>query len=230
MANKKKVYAVRKGRQTGLFDTWEECQRMIQGYSGAVYKSFATRKEADAYLHGKTAGSEGNTAPAACIEDAGSRDNANQLVAYVDGSYDKKLRRYSFGCILLTPDGKKIRECGNGSNPQSLALRNVTGEMLGAMFAVKWAQMNGYPAIDIRYDYAGIEQWATHGWQAKNELTQKYAAFMDSCRQHIAITFTKVAAHTGNYYNEEADKLAKEALIKADGIPPVRKLSEQACH
>lgn len=230
MAKKKKVYAVRKGRQTGLFDTWEECKRMIQGYSGAVYKSFATREEADAYLHNKTSGSALGTAPAACAKGEEAKDQENQLVAYVDGSYDQKLGKYSFGCILLTPDGREIQECGNGSDPQSLALRNVTGEMLGAMFAVKWAQINGYPAIRIHYDYAGIEQWATHGWQAKNELTQKYAAYMDNCRKHIAVTFTKVAAHTGNYYNEQADKLAKEALRKADGIPPVRKLSEQAGH
>ncbi len=223
MAKGKKVYAVRKGRQTGLFDTWEECKRMIQGYSGAVYKSFATRQEAEAYLHGKTTGSAHSTAPAACAQE-------NQLAAYVDGSYDQKLRKYSFGCILLTPDGRKIQECGSGSDPKSLALRNVTGEMLGAMFAVKWALTNGYPAIQIYYDYAGIEQWATHGWQAKNELTQKYAAYMDHCRQQIEVTFIKVAAHTGNQYNEEADKLAKEALRKADGIPPVQKLSEQAGH
>ena len=37
----------------------------------------------------------------------------------------------------------------------------------------------------------------------------------------INISFTKVAAHTGDYYNEMADKLAKKALTEGDGIPEI---------
>ena len=32
---KKKIYAVRKGHKTGLFNTWAECQKATAGYSGA---------------------------------------------------------------------------------------------------------------------------------------------------------------------------------------------------
>lgn len=203
---KKKFYAVKKGVKTGIFESWEECRQMVHGVAGAVYKSFASREEAEQYIRG--------------IEepqpDAGGQEN--RLVAYVDGSFDKKIRRYSFGCVLLTPDGEIIRESGSGNDPKSLELRNVTGEMLGAMFAVKWAIRHGYPAVEICYDYAGIEQWATHGWQAKNDLTKQYAAYMDRCREHIFISFTKIAAHTGDTYNEEADQLAKKALTEKDGI------------
>lgn len=208
---RKKFYAVKKGVQTGLFDTWEECKRMVHGFPGAVYKSFETRQEAEEYLNG--------------ISQMQPRlqelEPSRILTAYVDGSFDKKIRRYSFGCVLLTPDGEIIRESGSGNEPESLKLRNVTGEMLGAMFAVRWAVKNGYPAVDICYDYAGIEQWATHGWQAKNDLTKQYAAFMDRCSQKIRIRFTKIAAHTGDQYNEEADQLAKKALTEKDGIPQI---------
>lgn len=201
---KKKFYAVKKGRQTGLFYTWDECKSMVHGFPGAVYKSFETEQEAADYLKG---------IPASPVL---PQENSSQLIAYVDGSYDNKIRRYSFGCILITPKGDIIRESGSGNDPKSLALRNVTGEMMGAMHAVTWAQKNGYQAIDIRYDYAGIEQWATHGWQAKNELTQKYAAFMDDNMQQMSVHFTKIAAHTGNQYNEEADRLAKRALTEGE--------------
>lgn len=203
---KKKFYAVKKGRQTGLFYTWDECKSMVHGFPGAVYKSFETRQEADDYLN------ENPASPVLPLE------NSSQLIAYVDGSYDNKIRRYSFGCILITPEGDIIRESGSGNDPKSLALRNVTGEMMGAMYAVTWAQKNGYQAIDIRYDYAGIEQWATHGWQAKNELTQKYAAFMDDSMQQMSVHFTKIAAHTGDQYNEEADRLAKKALTEGESV------------
>ena len=98
---------------------------------------------------------------------------SNMVLAYVDGSFDKKIKKYSFGCVLILPDGGIVRESGNGNNPESLKLRNVTGEMLGAMFAVKWSMDHGYTAIKLCYDYMGIEMWATGGWAAKTELTQK---------------------------------------------------------
>ena len=152
-----------------------------------------------------------------------SEASKDMVVAYVDGSFHKELGRYSFGCVLLMPDGEIIRESGNGDNPESLALRNVTGEMLGAMYAVKWCEVNGYTAVKICYDYMGIEMWATGGWKTNNKLTQKYAEFMRGCASRIQITFQKIAAHTGDKYNEEADKLAKAALTEKTGIPKVQK-------
>ncbi len=39
----KKYYVVWVGRQTGVFETWEECNKQISGFPKAVYKSFKTR-------------------------------------------------------------------------------------------------------------------------------------------------------------------------------------------
>lgn len=44
--SKRKFYVVWKGRQKGIFKTWPECQKQIQGYAGAKYKSFPTWDEA----------------------------------------------------------------------------------------------------------------------------------------------------------------------------------------
>ena len=49
---KKNVYAVRKGRLTGLFNTWDECERQVKGFPGAVFKGFPTEEEASAWLAG----------------------------------------------------------------------------------------------------------------------------------------------------------------------------------
>lgn len=225
----KKVYAVKKGRTTGIFKTWDECKASVDGYSGAVYKSFFTEEEANAYLYGT-----GKDVPAAVSNLCGAEEDmpaaaaeksggcfANQVTAYVDGSFNKKIGRYAFGCVLLLPDDRIVRESGNGNNPESLALRNVTGEMLGAMFAVKWCSKHGYPAVEICYDYMGIEMWATGGWSAKNSLTQKYAQFMQENSRKLDISFKKIVAHTGDKYNEEADKLAKAALVEGNGIPEI---------
>ena len=47
---KKKFYAVRQGRKTGMFLTWDECKKQVMGYPGAIYKSFGTEAEAKEYL------------------------------------------------------------------------------------------------------------------------------------------------------------------------------------
>ncbi|MFB2771171.1 viroplasmin family protein [Pelatocladus sp. BLCC-F211] len=46
----KKYYVVLKGRKTGIFTSWTECEEQIKGYSGAVHKSFKTLGEAEAAL------------------------------------------------------------------------------------------------------------------------------------------------------------------------------------
>ena len=129
---------------------------------------------------------------------------------------EKSIGRYAFGCVILTPDGQEIRKSGSGSDSAGVAIRNVAGEMLGSMTAVNWAIENKYPAVEIRYDYEGVEKWVTGVWRAKTPLTSKYAAHMQEAGKKVKISFCKIAAHTGNHYNEEADQLAKSALLKMD--------------
>lgn len=213
---KKKIYAVKKGKATGIFRNWNECKEAVDGYPGADFKGFYTEEEANAYLKNEEIDMN-------IIEKKWEECLPNQIIAYVDGSFDVKIGRYAFGCVIITPNGEIIKESGNGDNPNSVALRNVAGEMLGAMFAVQWGKKNGYSAIDIRYDYLGIEMWVTGRWKAKNELTQKYAKFMQENNEKIKISFKKIEAHTGDFYNEEADKLAKMALREGKGIPKIKK-------
>lgn len=44
---KRKYYVVWHGLEPGIYDTWPECQRQVKGFEGAVFKSFATRQEAE---------------------------------------------------------------------------------------------------------------------------------------------------------------------------------------
>ena len=194
---KKKIYAVRKGHKTGLFNTWAECQKATAGYSGAEFRGFTEKEEALAFLNmetTKTVSGDKSKEAAGVVEVP-----ENMVIAYVDGSFEKSIGRYAFGCVLLTPDGQEIQESGSGSDPAGVAIRNVAGEMLGAMNAVKWAQENGYPAVEIRYDYEGVEKWVTGVWRAKTPLTSKYAVHMQEAGKKIQISFCKVAAHTGNH-------------------------------
>jgi ribonuclease HI len=47
MAKQKKFYVIWIGRQTGVFETWDECSRHTSGFHGAVFKSFPSRTLAE---------------------------------------------------------------------------------------------------------------------------------------------------------------------------------------
>ena len=75
----------------------------------------------------------------------------------------------------------------------------------------------------LRYDYEGIEKWSSGEWKAKNVLTKRYVDFMKDKSNFVQISYQKVKAHSGDYYNEEADRLAKAALTNCNGISKVKR-------
>lgn len=48
LAKKNSHYVVWRGRQTGIFDSWDDCRRHTSGYDGAQFKGYPTREEAEA--------------------------------------------------------------------------------------------------------------------------------------------------------------------------------------
>ncbi|KAG4030002.1 hypothetical protein MFRU_013g00260 [Monilinia fructicola] len=48
-----KYYAVRKGRKTGVFTNWKDCEEQIMGFAGSMHKSFSTKSDAEAFVAGK---------------------------------------------------------------------------------------------------------------------------------------------------------------------------------
>lgn len=193
----KKVYAVRIGRTPGLYDTWDACKAMVHGYPGAEYKSFATLAEAERYMQ--------------VSKDTAMLDIEQTAVAFVDGSFSKEQKRYSYGCVIDYA-GQRQEFCGAGCEEAYLGMNNVAGEILGSMQAIRWAMEHQVKRIHIFYDYAGIEKWANGEWKANKVGTQEYQAFVAKSREQIEIVFTKVMAHTGVELNERADQLAKQAL------------------
>lgn len=133
--------------------------------------------------------------------------------AYTDGSYDALTKAFSCGVVLLTPNGRFFMNEKYSANDNNTETRNVAGELKGAELAIRYAMLNGYRRIRIYHDYEGVAAWAAGEWQAKSEVAKVYVDFIGKASSKIEIQFQKVAAHTGNKYNEIADKLAKSALI-----------------
>ena len=140
--------------------------------------------------------------------------DADTMSVYVDGSFDKKSGYFGYGGVVLFQD--TIKTYKGGRNTEGLAkMRNVAGEIIAAMHAVKIAQKSGAKNVVIYHDYMGIAEWALKSWQAKNDYTKEYQDYMQKQAKNLAIGFVKVAAHTGNQYNEDADQLAKDGIRQA---------------
>jgi ribonuclease HI len=211
MAKGKKVYAVKKGRTTGLFMTWDDCKAQVDGFAGAEYKSFADPAEAMAYLglSPQTAGSGTGTGAAGAEFPEG-------VVAYVDGSYDAASGRFSCGVVIIETDANGNSETTELNSAfddaEAAAQRNVAGEIMGSKLAIDWCMANGVKSVEIYHDYEGIGAWADRRWKANNPLTQGYRDYVAEARKTLEIKFVKVKGHSGNKYNDMADKLAKAAL------------------
>lgn len=191
----KKYYAIRKGKKTGIFTTWDICKQYVNGYSGAEYKSFADRADAENYLNGDTSIST----------------DTSEVIAYVDGSYNHKTQEFSYGAVIFF-DGTEHHFSQKFNNPELAKMRNVAGEIKGAEKAMKFALENNANELTIYYDYQGIAKWCNGQWQARKEGTKAYKSFYEKAKEKVDINFVKVKGHSGNKYNDLADELAKKAL------------------
>lgn len=202
-----KFYAVKSGRRVGIFNSWEVCQKQISGYSGAVYKSFKTKEDAQQFIN--------STEPVVSTkkEKSDGYKESCKIVAYIDGSYSDDLKRYSAGVVLF--DGEIKYELMDSGNDKSLLdMRNVAGELMGAIIAMDWIESKYNEAVELvlYYDYEGIERWANSEWKANKSGTKSYQIRVRAFRENHQLSFVKVKAHTGNKFNELADQLAKRAM------------------
>ncbi len=191
----KKYYAVRSGRQTGIFKSWDECKRQVTGFKGAAFKGFDTLAEAENFISGAS-GAE--TAP---------REGA--VTAYVDGSYNIRTKVFAYGAVIF--DNGEVMMNGAFSDEELAKMRNVAGEIKGAMAAMSYCAERGIKKLDLYYDYEGIEKWCTGEWKTNKRGTAEYKAFYDALKDKLNVRFIKVKGHSGDKYNDMADRLAKDA-------------------
>ncbi|MFL6215565.1 MAG: RNase H family protein [Blastocatellia bacterium] len=130
---------------------------------------------------------------------------------YVDGSYINGATGY--GTVILK-DGAVVAElCGPVAAAEVNGTRQVAGELRAAEEGLLWCQQHQVGEVEIFYDYYGVEKWATGAWKTNQPLTQGYARTVRE--SGVRTRWRKVAAHTGNRWNERADHLAKQGARSA---------------
>ncbi len=143
--------------------------------------------------------------PKQTIEKSEAASFALDLVAYVDGSFNKNTGVYGSAAILIANDTIIATKTSRGTKMNSMW--NIAGEISAAALAVKLAEEYMPDSLLIKYDCEGVAKWPLGEYRAKNEYTQKYVEFMNKPRS-FPIYYEHVKAHTGDKYNEMADDMA----------------------
>jgi ribonuclease HI len=238
---KTKYYAIRAGRKTGIVRTWEACRQSVEGYPGAVYKSFSDEQTALAWLQGKgaaclpgeksLAAQRDSTVSFQGKEPASPEEDNNIRSLEQDQPAETDLTETDNDTAIdyeVYTDGSYVN--GNYAwayvfvkNDQIVYEDSGIGKnpeaaamrnVSGEIAAVLYAvkRAAGLKArIRINHDYAGIACWVNGQWQTRNVYTELYVRLMKQYQGYYV--FRKVQAHSGDKYNEYVDKLAKAALV-----------------
>lgn len=212
-----KIYAIKKGFdfennkeiKNLKVNTWNDCLKYTKGVKGAIYKSFATEEECDAFF------------------DVGSKkladtiDKSEILSIFVDGSYNENINEFAYGFVAINNDiiiGIGHDKCKSDSENN---IRQVAGELLATIKGLEFATTNtNFKNIEIHHDYMGIRNHATGEWARKEQSSVEYYEKMQQLfKKGINVEFVKVDAHTNVLMNELADELCKIKLgIPSDNI------------
>lgn len=246
-----KFYSVKIGRAPGIYSTWAECEKQVKGFSGAVYKSFPTRKEAEAFLSASSSLLEKKTLPPLEKKTLPPLEKKTPLEkkmlpplekktlpllqnekkkiieVFTDGSHFKHVADSDVGMgIFAIFDGKEFKYSGSCDKDflkeygiqEGVKISNPTGEMGAFTEALKRIYLSEKTGKDLseytflfKIDYEGVGKWMSGQWKCKEEYIRKIKEKADFYVSHIKakIEIEYVPAHSGDYGNDEADKLAK---------------------
>lgn len=133
--------------------------------------------------------------------------------AYIDGSYNYNTNRYGCGGILIV-NGKEYIIRKSGNEKDAIKLKNVAGEIFGAITVMKTARKLRLKRIKLYFDFSGIEDIALGKIKPKqkNRFLLSYREFFTEINKYMKIDFCKVKSHSGIELNNKADRLAKQAV------------------
>ena len=155
----KKFYAVKNGKTPGIFETWDECKKSVDGYSGAVFKSFKTKDEALAFLGIESSSNSGIpidvdssiASDSSCVDGCIASDSSC-ATAYVDGSYNIATKEFGYGVVMFH-NGEELHMSKSFSDAEMASMRNVAGEIFGSMAAMEYADSGGVDLVNTSLSY-----------------------------------------------------------------------------
>ncbi len=125
---------------------------------------------------------------------------------YVDGSYING--KIGYGIVILKNEELIEELNGQIRDPLANSSRQVGGEIIAVQKALEWCEKEEVAEVDLFYDFSNVKKWATGEYRTKIPLTKRYKEFIDGIKTRV--NWNKVKAHSGDKWNERADRLAKE--------------------
>ncbi|NMM65049.1 reverse transcriptase-like protein [Clostridium sp. P21] len=208
----KKVYAIKEGFnfqtnekvENKIVNTWSECLKYVKGVKGAKYKSFEDINSANKYLSegSKLLKKEDLNYPEDCLH------------IYVDGSYNSSTEMYSYGVVAVRNNIVEYIDSKASKDSSKRNIRQIAGELEGAIKGVEYALDKGDRKVVIFHDYEGICHHATGFWERREQSSAEYYEKMNKLmNKGIQVIFVKVDSHTGDFFNELVDEKCKEKLL-----------------
>jgi len=227
---KKKYYAVAAGRKPAIYTDWfgpDGAQVQVLGFQGAIYKGFATRQEAQAFM-------ETGRAAARCSA-GGNRPKKARSVAVSPPATDDRVVIYTDGSSLGNPGPGGygvVIPSDNGDRELSGGFRKTTNNRMELLACIVGLEQFRSPAAvaiysDSRYVVDGItkgwaKNWRRNGWRKSNGSPalnpDLWERLLTLCDRHD-VRFVWVKGHAGNPGNERCDQLANRAAARPD-LPP----------
>lgn len=199
---KKNFYGVKlTNGKSDIFTSWDEAKDFIATCPAkAQYKGFGTREDAESFIGGR-----------ATAQEKAVLTISTEAVAFVDGSFNASTNTWGAAAVLYPTQDPDHAITLMQSGTIHAEQRNVKGETIAALLAVRNAIQEDYASVTVVYDYEGIENWALGTWKRNNDMSKSYHTEMTEYMKHIDVKFLHVDGHTGIKGNESVDKLAKQA-------------------
>lgn len=218
----KKFYAVAKGRRPGVYYNWPDAQSQVEGFNGAVYKSFLTKKEAEEWLKNPVI----RKSPVADKKETAAKSShpdRDGVIIYTDGGSSGNPGPGGFGVVQIYRGQKK--ELSGGFRLTT----NNRMELTGVIVALRNLEQKDVPVTiytDSSYVVNGInkgwaEKWKKNNWIKPDKKPALNPDLWDELLDLIEpldITFHWVRGHAGNEYNERCDELAVSSA-KGKNLP-----------
>jgi len=127
---KQKYYVVWKGRKTGIFTSWAECEKQVKGFVDAQYKAFESNKEAEAAFLAKYDHYKGKASSHGKWKTASTQPILPSIC--VDAACSGSPGKLEYRGVI-TATGEQIFHAG----PYEQGTNNV-GEFLAIVHALTW--------------------------------------------------------------------------------------------
>ena len=228
---KKKFYVVWRGRETGIFTDWPRCQRSVEKFPDARYKSFPSRAEAEAAFKGGNPGRAAYASRPAVKKTAAAAASTPaagdfQMQVYCDGGCEPNPGEAGSGMAVYR-DGNLSELWYGLYNPQGT---NNTAELNALYQSLKVAAAAVDQGVSVQvlcdsmYSLNCISQWAK-GWKAKGwtraggeiknlEIIQQAYQLYTTIEGRFSLVHVK--AHAGTEGNELADRMSILAVDRTE--------------